>query len=45
MRAKRSLDVNKLANSPIAAEALTNGDQSGGYDCSGRPLEVRTSIN
>jgi hypothetical protein len=45
MRAKRSLDVNKLANSPIAAEALTNCGQSGGYDCSGRPLEVRTSVN
>jgi hypothetical protein len=45
MRAKRSLDVNKLANSSIGAETLTNGDQSGGYDSSERRFEVRASIN
>jgi hypothetical protein len=31
MRAKRSLDVNKLANSPIGAEALTNTVQTSPY--------------
>jgi hypothetical protein len=38
MRAKRSLDVNKLANSPIGAEALTKAETQVGYPYPKTPI-------
>jgi len=42
MRRKRGLDVEKVANSPIGAEALTKPKMQGGYD---DPQTAKTASN
>jgi len=42
MRIKRGLDVEKVANSPLGAEALTTPEMQGGYN---DPITTKTASN